>query len=300
VSPDLDDAVRALKAERDENDRRLPMSQAEKVDLATRLLALERPKAQERQQSGALQTHAKLGRSATEDASGNLPEASKGTTRDKVAEAVGLSPRTVQKIKDIAEAAGKPAGQARYGDLADRTKSEAIDPIFQEFKKREEVYAAADQQPGVFGVFAERLKAEDTATVHRDYGRKVKQGTTKGEELLDATGFPVPAHLKDLFGDRWLVEAAQAVEEFARDTWKRIMSKVERKGQAYGSYFLLPEMMKTGALIKAELERYHALLTAGRPHAVHQRCEGKGCEDCRRYGWLTRWRWTELKLEGKL
>jgi ParB family chromosome partitioning protein len=300
VDPSLDDAARALKAERDENTCRVEMTKAERVELAHKLLELERPKAQGRQQAGAAQTNAQLGRSSG-DASGNLPEASpRGETRQIASAAVGISPRTIQKISDIKKASEQPGGQARYGDLAERTKKdgEAIDPLHKEFKKRQEIYAAAAEQPGIYGKLAERLKKEDTFTVHRDFQKKVKEGTTKGEELLDQVGKPIPSHLRDLFGDRWLAQTAEAVEELSRDAIRVITDRVTKKGPAY-KHLLCGDILKLLGEAAEALEIVHSHLTRGKPHAVHQACESKGCKDCRQSGWLPIDRYKELKSEGK-
>jgi hypothetical protein len=64
-----------------------------------------------------------------------LPEASKGDTRDKVAEAVGMGGRTYEKAKEVVEAAA--AEPEKFGDLAqemDRTGK--VDPAHKKLKER--------------------------------------------------------------------------------------------------------------------------------------------------------------------
>ena len=76
----LDDAVTALRAERDENTCRADLTSEELVDLGNRIEAIERPEAARRRE-GVLKQNASGNRSGT------LPERAAGDTRDKVAAA---------------------------------------------------------------------------------------------------------------------------------------------------------------------------------------------------------------------
>lgn len=92
----LDDALKRLKAERDENHCRKPWSPSEWVEIGKRIEAIEKPKAEERKTAG---------RNQHSEPEGNFPEASKGKTSDKVAEALGVSGKTYEKAKAVVEAA---------------------------------------------------------------------------------------------------------------------------------------------------------------------------------------------------
>ena len=76
VIKNLDEAILALKAERDENTCRKDFWPTEAVEIGARLEDLERPKAKERQGGPG------------RERSGKLPEQSKKQTRDIVAPAV--------------------------------------------------------------------------------------------------------------------------------------------------------------------------------------------------------------------
>lgn len=95
VAKGLDDALGRLFAERDENTCRKDFAITEAVSLGLALEKLEKPKAKKRRketQGRPLKT------------GGNLPPVdSKGKTRDKVAPAVGMSPRTYEKAKAVVE-----------------------------------------------------------------------------------------------------------------------------------------------------------------------------------------------------
>jgi hypothetical protein len=96
VVDSLDDALLTLRAERDENTCRKDFTPSEAVRIGTALEALEKEEAKERQKEG--------GRAGGKG-SGKLPEAQTGDTRDKVAEAVGMSGRTYEKVKQVLQAA---------------------------------------------------------------------------------------------------------------------------------------------------------------------------------------------------
>jgi hypothetical protein len=96
VADNLDTAARRLAAERDENCLRKEFTRSEMVAVSKRLVELEAADAKRRQQKG--------GRAGGEG-SGKLPEASKGQTRDKVADAVGVSGRTLEKATAVVDAA---------------------------------------------------------------------------------------------------------------------------------------------------------------------------------------------------
>ncbi len=96
VLQDADDLLRRLKVERDENTHRLAFAPSEAVAIGKELENLERPKAKGREKEGG-----RMGGKG----SGKLPDPSKGQTRDKVAEAVGMSGRTYEKAKAVVEAA---------------------------------------------------------------------------------------------------------------------------------------------------------------------------------------------------
>lgn len=88
-----DDAVTLLKAERDENECRKPMTTTELVAMGSRIEDLERPKAQARQ--GA----------RTDLTSGSTdPEVEYAKTNDVVAEALGISPSTYKRAKTVVNA----------------------------------------------------------------------------------------------------------------------------------------------------------------------------------------------------
>lgn len=109
VRDDLDGAVALLKAERDENIEREDFTVSEKVELGRRLEELERPLAEAREKSGR----------PSEKFTEGGP---KGSTRDKVGAAVGMSGVTYQRAKAVVTAAetGLPEAVAIREEM-DRT-----------------------------------------------------------------------------------------------------------------------------------------------------------------------------------
>jgi hypothetical protein len=90
IVDNLGDAVDALKAERDENTCRKDLTFAESMALGQAIEALEKPKAKERQEATRAKKGEKVGAA---QGGGKLPQPSSdnGKTRDKVAEAIGMS-----------------------------------------------------------------------------------------------------------------------------------------------------------------------------------------------------------------
>jgi ParB/RepB/Spo0J family partition protein len=122
----LEDAAELLLAEREENVCRKPFTLSEAVSLGRALEDLERPAAEARKKAGTNQ-HT--------EPSGKLPEASKGDTRDKVAEAVGLSGRSYEKAKAVVEAAEKDPDLLPLVQEMDRTGK--VDPAYRKMKYEE-------------------------------------------------------------------------------------------------------------------------------------------------------------------
>jgi ParB family chromosome partitioning protein len=122
----LDDAVAALEAERDENTCRKDFTPSEAAALGKKLEALAQREAKKRQQEG--------GRAGGKG-SGKLPEASKGDTRDKVAEAVGMSGRTYEKVKQVVAAAEADPSLQPVVEEMDRTRN--VDRAHRKVKEAE-------------------------------------------------------------------------------------------------------------------------------------------------------------------
>lgn len=102
IAEHIHDAVDLLKAERDENTCRKAMTASELIALGRQIEELEKPKARERQ----------LGHTSSRDASGRIASSVRpnGTgrqpdSREKAAEAVGLSSATYSRIKQVANEA---------------------------------------------------------------------------------------------------------------------------------------------------------------------------------------------------
>lgn len=115
VAENLDDALAALQAERDENTCRKDLATSEAVEIGRALEEIEREAAKERQtegqRAGGRARHGQLG--------GKLPPSSAGDTRDRVGEAVGLSGKTYEKAKVVVERGAPELVQAMdRGDVS--------------------------------------------------------------------------------------------------------------------------------------------------------------------------------------
>lgn len=105
----LDDAVKALHAERDENTCRKDFTPSELFSMGQAIEAIEAPKAAERRLAGL--NNSSLG--SVEPNEGN------GRTNDKVAEALGVSAAHYRRAKRVVTAAEDQVGKIRAYKLVD-------------------------------------------------------------------------------------------------------------------------------------------------------------------------------------
>lgn len=219
----------------------------------------------------------------------------KTALREKAAAAAGLSPRTVASAGTVLEKGTPEEVEAvKKGEVAPSRAEKLIRD------KEKDIRKAAKTDPDRFGDLLEKLDAGGKVDpIHRELRKREKAGTRKKDVLLDQLERPVPDGLRDLFGDPWLGQTAEAVEAVVRDCLKRVKSAVERKGPRY-KFLLCGEILKHLDSARTDLEIVHSHLAEARPHAVCPKCEGKGCKLCRDAGWLPRWRLKELKAGGQL
>jgi N6-adenosine-specific RNA methylase IME4 len=123
----LDEILKALKAESDENVCRKDFSPSEAVEMGETIEAVEREEAKKR-----LATNPDGGKAKPKLAYGNFPEA-KPPVRDRVGAAVGMSGKTYEKAKAVKDAAKKePEKYQPLVDRMDRTKK--VDGAFRQLK----------------------------------------------------------------------------------------------------------------------------------------------------------------------
>lgn len=103
VAEHIHDAVDLLKAERDENTCRKPMTASELIALGRQIEALEKPKARERMSEAGKSSAP--GSPSERFVPANEPLPKPIDSRERAAEAVGLSTATYSRIKQVANAA---------------------------------------------------------------------------------------------------------------------------------------------------------------------------------------------------
>lgn len=130
VAASLDDELRLLWAERDENTCRLDFSPTEAVAIGRAIEEHEREAAKER---------LRLSGERFGKGSGNVPDPIQGTgdTRDKVGAALGMSGKTYEKAKTVVEAA--EADPETFGDLPELMDTESISAATRELRRRQQV-----------------------------------------------------------------------------------------------------------------------------------------------------------------
>lgn len=134
VVRDLSDAAAALRAERDENVERKGFTPSEQVSIARALLPLERIDAKRRQGT------------RTDKHRGHCPPSSAGKTRDKLADVVGTSARTLAKAVAVCDAAERDP--KRYGPLLERMdRSGNVHGAFRQLERWREAELIAAEPP---------------------------------------------------------------------------------------------------------------------------------------------------------
>jgi N6-adenosine-specific RNA methylase IME4 len=137
VADRLEDALQALRAERDENTLRKDFTPSEAVAIGEQLEALERAEAEARMKAGVNQ-YSKPSEKFTEGA--------KGQTRDRVGEALGMSGVTYQRAKAVVTAA--EAEPAKFRDLKERMdRSGKVNSAFRDLQVRRQAERIAAEPP---------------------------------------------------------------------------------------------------------------------------------------------------------
>lgn len=273
ISPTLETDLQYLAAERDENTCRLNYTRKEALEKARELELLEDPQAAARKAAAQAKKGQKVG-------AGNLPAPEgKGRVRDKIGEAVGMSGRTLEKAQAVIDAA--QADPDRYVDLATKvsTDDHPIDPVHQEFRDRQEIYAAADKDKR-FAAIADRLTAtHDTEKAKAEYER------LRDEQSKDKVGQPIPKRLYKVFNVRWQDECAEALDYILQNQLKAVVKAV---GKNSDCEWMSALMLRTIEDVMSTLKIVRDELSSISPYAVCTPCGGGGCKACRNSGWLTK------------
>jgi len=122
----------------------------------------------------------------------------------------------------------------------------------------------------------------------------------RGRVPTDATGYPVPPHLRDVFSDPRLgdlLDRLKTVLDGAGEVYERLAREPFLK--AYPFCEVGPAAEALADLVRPGTGRLHQVigwLVAGRPYAVCRRCRGESpdCPDCRGGGHLPARRYAEL------
>lgn len=156
----LDDTLKALVAERDENTCRKEFAPSEAVTIGKAIEELEKPKAKERQKATQAKGKDKHGKPVIGGGNFPPPKEDNGKTRDKVAEVVGMSGRTYEKAKRVVEAAEKePEKHVETVKEMDRTGK--VDGAYKKVKERPsrtaEKHYVADEELDALAADADAL-----------------------------------------------------------------------------------------------------------------------------------------------
>jgi hypothetical protein len=180
-----------------------------------------------------------------------------GKAAAQVAEAAGVSTRTVEQAQKV-----QADGIAPLADLVQAGKVS--------------VKAAAD---------VARLPESQQQEVVEDLKRGLRPAEAiarareqAGDVPRDGLGREVPPALRDVFADRLLADAVRYLEQ--------LIPRI-KTAASWARYVRLAEAVQA-------LQAAAAAVAAGVPHAVHPKCGGQGCGDCRGSGHVPAWRHEEL------
>lgn len=220
VVDNLADALALAQAQQDENTCRKDFAPSEMVAMGKRLEVVEKPKAEAREKAGV-----------RHEPSGNLPQGATGETREKVAQAVGVSGRTYDKAKAVVEAAEEDPDT--FGHLPKRMdKTDKVDPAYKELRriqKQQEDERKAETVPDVAECYQLHcadigqlglLEPESVDVIITDppYGEKHLH---LWDELgrLAAHALKPGGSLVAMSGQRYLIQALVMLEEHLDYHW---------------------------------------------------------------------------------
>jgi hypothetical protein len=126
VCETLSDAKKAIFAERDENTCRVALKPTEMKELADRIRAIEKPKAEERQRDSHFQ---KSENSSGNDGAGNVARTATGRTDDVASNAAGTSRRTLDKIDEVVDSGDEEL-------IKEMDETGKVDPVHKKLKEK--------------------------------------------------------------------------------------------------------------------------------------------------------------------
>lgn len=201
VAEHITDAVDLLKAERDENTCRKPMTASELIALGRQIEELEKPLATERRREG--QALRRAAESNSVPANG-ITRGERYDSREKAAEAVGLSTATYSRIKQVANAAeGYEESRGQRIDVTPERQAESREALelMDRITVGEEVRPAPEARPLTVTAVYEQWKGHkvnrgDEAPAERRRSEPV----VAAEPLTDVRGRRMPqrSHRKSL------------------------------------------------------------------------------------------------------
>jgi ParB-like chromosome segregation protein Spo0J len=121
-----------------------------------------------------------------------------------------------------------------------------------------------------------------------DHVKTVQATKAMDKEIADARdelGFPLPTKaLKDIFGDTFIKDCIRQIDNMITGC---------KSASRWAKYLLFAEVNEALESMRRKFE--NAL-----PHAVHQECKGKGCDQCRGSGYFPEWRHKEYEHQKRM
>ena len=148
-------------------------------------------------------------------------------------------------------------------------------PLLNERSAREVAKAPEEKQAEVVARAAAKANGKaPTAKQVREAVEEVKREEAPAAKVItDKAGAPVPQHLLPAFTDKRFAEAMNLLTEA-----KSVLQQIAND-PAVGSFLHWQQ-------VEADYKNLWRTVKFAKPYAVHQKCRGKGCKDCRHTGWL--------------
>lgn len=199
-----------------------------------------------------------------------------------------VSHGTVGKYREqMAEQRGEPVAEERtYTTRTGSTATMNTGPIAARNKAKSEPSEQQSEKPFPQGPLSGQTVQVDG------------EPTTTELPLLDSVGNKVPPQLRDIYGDRWIIDANRTLEDLYAELRKSgIGTQVRGKASFYPHLDagpILDKLGEAGDIIGWLIKR----LESARPYALCPHCLGKKCDDCRQSGLVPEWRYRELTGEA--
>ena len=129
--------------------------------------------------------------------------------------------------------------------------------------------------------------------------KKKRRGEYKpsrnGQLLKDDYGNEIPKRCKDAWGDKWIPQTLDFLEDVSEKFRKQRIAEGMHKRSKHYPFFVSKDVVDGCGFIISYLDDLIKHLKTFRPDGVCPSCSGSGCPDCRQAGLVPKEKYAELK-----